>query len=87
VTTVTLVLVDLLWHDVPRIENSWLIHMVAEVSGQRLEDRFHRSAVVMSDKMFDIFEQEGGRTLIADYSGNLKEQRTLSFVSKAVSAP
>ena len=86
-TTVTLVLVDLLGHDVPRIENSWLIHMVAEVSGQRLEDRFHRPAPVMMDKMFDIFEQERGRTPIANYSGNLKEQRTLSFVSKAVSAP
>jgi len=41
----------------------------------------------MTDKVFDIFEQQHGRTLIANYSRDLEEQRTLSFVSKAVRPP
>jgi hypothetical protein len=31
VTTVTSIVVDLLWHDVPSVENPWLVNMVAKV--------------------------------------------------------
>ena len=41
----------------------------------------------MTNKVLDIFKQERGRTFIVDYSRNLEEQRTLSFVSKAVRPP
>jgi hypothetical protein len=41
----------------------------------------------MTNKVFDIFEQEHGRTLIANYSRDLEEQRTLSFVSNVVRPP
>jgi hypothetical protein len=41
----------------------------------------------VTNKVFDIFEQERLGTFIADDSRNLEEQRTLSFVGKAVRAP
>jgi len=32
VTSVTLIVVDLLWYDVPCIEDSWLVHVVAKIA-------------------------------------------------------
>ena len=62
-TTVTSIVVDLSRCDMQRVKNLRFVDVVAKIACWRFEDGSHRSALVVTQKVFDIFEQERGRTL------------------------
>jgi hypothetical protein len=53
-------------------------------SAQGLVDSLNRLPLVVPEKMFDIFEHEGLRARLCEYSLDLKEQGTLRFVHEPV---
>jgi hypothetical protein len=66
VTSVTSIVVDLLRYDMPRVKNLRFVHVVAKIARQCFEDGFHRPALVVTHKVFDIKGNSGttGRSLL-----------------------
>ena len=70
--------------EMPSVQSNWRVDVVAQVIAQGLVDSLNRLPLVVSEKMFDIFEHEGLRARLCEYSLDLKEQGTLRLVHESV---